>query len=174
MAYINPTPGSATQQVVLKVWEAATEGTVDATNKTDALTIPALQDITINQAIDVFTWSQLDAGSKKQIPTTATNSIEGNLVVDRATFFGTAVAGTYGGSLGDTAIAQGVFGLARNKQLVNFEFKFAEDGANDVYVVGQGYLTNAAPALSSEAPVWVSPFTITVTGNFTVQNAVVS
>lgn len=174
MAYINPTPGSATSQVVLKVWEAATEGTVDATNKADALTIPALQDITINQAIDVFTWSQLDAGSKKQVPTTATNSIDGNLVVDRATFFGTAVSGTYGGSQGDTAVAQGVFGLSRNKQLVNFEFKFAEDGANDVYVTGQGYLTSTAPALSADAPVWVSPFTITVTGNFAAQNAAVS
>lgn len=174
MSYINPTPGNATNQVVLKVWEAATEGTVDATNKSAALTIPALQDITINQQMDVFTWSQLDAGSKKQVPTTATNSIEGNLVVDRATYFGTAVAGVYSGALGDDATAQGVFGLVRNKQLVNFEFKFAEDGANDVYVIGQGYLTNSAPALTADAPVWVSPFTITVTGNFTVQNAVVS
>lgn len=174
MAYINPTPGNATKQVVLKVWEAATDGTVTATNKSAALTIPALQDITINQAMDVFTWSQLDAGSKQQVPTTATNSIDGNLVVDRATYFGTAVAGVYGGSLGDDATAQGVFGLVRNKQLVNFEFKFAEDGANDVFVIGQGYLTNSAPALSADAPVWVSPFTITVTGNFAVQNAEVS
>lgn len=174
MAYINPTPGVAASQVVLKVWEAATLGTVNATNKSAALTVPALQDITVNQTMDVMTWSQLDAISKYQVPTTSTNSIDGNLVVDRATFFGTAVSGVYSGSQGDDATAQGLFGLVRNKQLVNFEFKFAEDGANDVYIIGQGYLTNVAPSLSADSPVWVSPFTLTVTGDLAAQNAEIS
>ena len=49
--------------------------------------IPALQDITINNAAGVFNWTQLDEFSQKSVPTPTNNSITANLVVDKDTFF---------------------------------------------------------------------------------------
>ena len=160
MAYISPSPGT-TSQVVLKLDCGIALGTL--TLGGSPLTVPALQDITINAANDVFTWSQLDATAKKQVATTSTNSIGMNLVVDSATFFGSTLASVQS----DTVAAQGLLGLSRNKTLVTFSLKFAEEGASDKYIKGQGYITGLAPTVSADSPVWVSPITITVTGEYT-------
>lgn len=157
MAYINPAPGTA-NQVVLKVELNGTSGW------TTALTIPALQDITVNAANDVFTWSQLDSTAKKQIATTSTNSIAMNLVLDDATFFGTTLNST----ITDTVAAQGIAGLSRNKTLIKFSLKMVENSSADRYLSGTGYITGLAPTISADSPVWVSPVTITVSGEYTV------
>lgn len=160
MAYINPAPGT-TSQIVLKLDTATSE--TDVTLGATPLTVPALQDITVNAANDVFTWSQLDSTAKKQIATTSTNSISMNLVVDPDTFFGT----TLNSVQSDTVAAQGLLGLSRNKTLVTFVLKFQEGGASDKFIKGTGYITGLAPTVSADAPVWVSPITITVTGEYT-------
>lgn len=160
MAYINPAPGT-TSQIVLKLDCGIALGTL--TLGGSPLTVPALQDITVNAANDIFTWSQLDATAKKQVATTSTNSISMNLVVDSATFFGTTLASVQS----DTVAAQGLLGLSRNKTLVTFSLKVEEGGATDKYIKGQGYITGLAPTISADSPVWVSPITITVTGEYT-------
>jgi len=160
MAYINPAPGTASQ-IVLKLDVGIAEGTL--TLGGSPLSVPALQDITINAANDVFTWSQLDSTAKKQVATTSTNSISMNLVVDSTTFFGTTLASTQT----DTVAAQGLLGMSRNKTLVTFSLKFQEGGATDRFIKGQGYITGLAPTVSADSPVWVSPITITVTGEYT-------
>jgi hypothetical protein len=160
MAYINPAPGT-TSQIVLKLDVGIAEGTL--TLGGSPLTVPALQDITINAANDVFTWSQLDSTAKKQVATTSTNSISMNLVVDSTTFFGTTLASVQS----DTVAAQGILGMSRNKTLVTFSLKFQEGGATDRFIKGQGYITGLAPTVSADSPVWVSPITITVTGEYT-------
>ncbi len=160
MAYINPAPGTASQ-IVLKLDCGIAEGTL--TLGATPLTVPALQDITINAANDVFTWSQLDSTAKKQIATTSTNSVAMNLVVDPTTFFGTTLASVQS----DTVAAQGLLGLSRNKTLVTFSLK-VQEAAADKYVKGQGYITGLAPTVSADSPVWVSPITLTVTGEYTV------
>jgi hypothetical protein len=161
--YINPSPGVTARQVVLKLDSGIALGTL--TLGGSPLTIPALQDVTINASNDVFTWTQLDATAKKQVATTSTNSIAMNLVVDSPSFFGTSVAA----ASTDTVAANGLLGLSRNKMLVTFSFKFAEDGASDDrYIKGQGYITGLAPKISADQPVWVTPVTITVTGEYTV------
>ena len=162
MAYYSPSPGVAAQQVVLKLDSGIALGTL--TLGGSPLTIPALQDVTINAANDIFTWSQLDSTAKKQVATTSTNSITANLVVDDASFFGTTVAATSS----DTVAANGLMGLSRNKMLVTFSFKFLENSSADRYIKGQGYITGLAPTVSADSPVWVSPMTITVTGEYTV------
>lgn len=161
MAYINPAPGT-TSQITLKLDCGIALGTL--TLGGSPLTVPALQDITVNAANDVFTWSQLDATAKKQVATTSTNSLAMNLVVDSATFFGTTLASVQS----DTVAAQGIMGLSRNKTLVTFSLKVEEGGASDKYIKGQGYITGLAPTISADSPVWVSPITITVTGEYTV------
>lgn len=163
MSYINPAPGT-TSQIVLKIDAGQALGNL--TLGAGALTVPALQDVTINNANDVFTWSQLDATAKKQIATTSTNSVAMNLVVDPSTFFGANVTAAQG----DTVANQGIMGLSRNKTLTTFSLK-VQEGATDYYIKGQGYVTGLAPTISADAPVWVTPVTITVTGDYTVANA---
>ena len=155
MSYIYPAPGNAAKEVTLKVYNSTSGGN---------LSLAALQDITVNAANDVFTWTQLDSASKKQIATTATNSIDMNLVVDQTSFFGNASA-TSG-----TAARKGVFGLSTAKDLITFELYLGDtsDSAEGKTITGSGYITGLAPTVSADSPVWVSPISITVDGDYTV------
>lgn len=159
MAYIYPAPGVSGVQATLKVHH--TSKAADATG----LSIPALQDVTVNAANDVFTWTQLDSGSKLQIATTATNSLSMNIVLDQTSFFP-------GVSPTTTAASQGIFGLSTNKVLVAFDLYLGDTSAGGVgkIISGSGYITGLAPTVSADSPVWVSPITITVTGDYTVTN----
>jgi hypothetical protein len=157
MAYIYPAPGVSTVQATLSISVAANEAS------TPELLVPSLQDITINAANDVFTWTQLDVGSKLQIATTATNSLEMNLVLDQAVFFGT-------GAATDTAAGLGIFGLSTEKSLVSFDLYLGDTSAGGAgkTISGSGYVTGLAPTVSADSPVWVSPITITVDSDYTV------
>ena len=165
MAYISPGPGSA--NAILLTLDVASNET-DITQAAGALTVSGLQDITINAANDVFTWSQLDSTAKKQVATTSTNSISMNLVVDDAVFFGTLITATATGTIAE----QGILGCSRNKTQINFILKFVESTSGqasaDRYIKGVGYITGLAPTLSADSPVWVTPVTITVAGEYTV------
>lgn len=158
MSYIYPAPGVTGVQATLSLSVAA--------NAADTgTTLPAMQDVTVNAANDVFTWTQLDEGSKLQIATTATNSLSMNIVLDQLTFFGDSAATdpqTFG--------AKGVFGLSSDKDLVDFELYLGDtsDGNPGKIISGQGYVTGLAPTVSADSPVWVSPITITVTGSYSV------
>lgn len=129
-----------------------------STSANDApLAIPTLQDVTINNANDVFTWSQLNESAKLQIATTSTNSISSNVVVELATFFGDPLAEAA------SAARLGLVGLSVNKTKVNFTINVGSKTLS-----GVGYVTGLAPATSADAPVWVTPITITVSGEYTV------
>jgi hypothetical protein len=97
------------------------------------------------------------------VATTSTNSLAMNLFVDPTTFFGTTLNAAQSG----TVAAQGLLGMSRNKTLVTFSLKFNEGGASDLFIKGQGYISGLAPTVSADAPVWVTPITITVTGEYT-------
>jgi hypothetical protein len=158
MAYIYPAPGVAGVQATLKISVAANEAV------TPELTVPALQDVTVNAANDVFTWTQLDQGSKLQIATTATNSLSMNIVLDQTAFFGDS------GATSGEADFKGIWGLSTSKDLLDFELYLGDTstGATGKTISGQGYVTGLAPTVSADSPVWVSPITITVTGDYTV------
>ena len=154
MAYIYPAPGNASAQVTLNI---------KVSGDTNGLDVPALQDVTLNNANDVFTWTQLDAASKKQIATTATNSLSMNIVLDQAIFFGATAAG-------EEAQSSGIFGLSKDKTQIAFELYMGDtdSGGTGKTVSGVGYITGLAPTVSADSPVWVSPITITVDGDYTV------
>jgi hypothetical protein len=154
MAYIYPAPGVSGVQLTLKL---------KVTGDTTGLTVPALQDITLNNANDVFTWTQLDTGSKLQIATTSTNSLSGNIVLDQDSFFGVT-------TVDEEAKSSGIFGLSKDKQIVNFELYMGDesDGSAGKTISGSGYVTGLAPTVSADSPVWVSPFTLTVTGDYSI------
>lgn len=157
MAYIYPAPGVSTVEATLTVSIASNESDT-------GYVIPALQDVTVNAANDVFTWTQLDTASKLQIATTSTNSLSMNIVLDQDAFFGDSEA-TAG-----TAAKKGVFGLSTDKDLVDFTLFLGKtsDGGTGKSISGQGYVTGLAPTVSADAPVWVSPITLTVTGDYTI------
>jgi len=157
MAYIYPAPGVSGVQATLSI-------SIASNGSDTGLTVPALQDVTVNNANDVFTWTQLDSGSKQQIATTATNSLGMNLVLEQTTFFGDSTATT------GTAAESGMFGLSKNKTKVSFELYLGDTdgGATGKTISGDGYITGLAPTVSADAPVWVSPITVTVDGDYTV------
>jgi hypothetical protein len=153
--YIYPAPGVANVQVTLTLDDSANV-------LTGNLSVPSLQDVTLNNSNDIFTWTQLDSGSKKQVATTATNSLSMNLVLDQASFFGSGNVATVAG--------QGIFGLSKNKTAVDFSLYMGNTsvGGAGKTISGVGYITGLAPTVSADSPVWVSPITITVTGDYTV------
>ena len=163
MSYINPAPGTA-GAVTVKI------GVYNGTDATlvSPLSVPALMDINVKNANDTHVWSQLDSTAKLVVPTTATNEITTNIVVDPATFFGSTLGATTG-----TAGVLGIMGLARNKVKIAFEVKVQDltSTTNDYLITGTGYITNLSPAISATAPVWVTPMTIAVTGEYIVENA---
>jgi hypothetical protein len=154
MSYINPTPGVNGRQVTLSL-------SVNGVSADTGMNVPALQDVTVNNANDVFTWTTLDRGSKNQIATTATNDLSMNIVLDELTFFGNAAAGN------TTAAFSGIFGLSKDKTLVDFDLFIGEG----VTLSGAGYVTGLSPTVSADSPVWVTPLTITVDGDYTVTSS---
>jgi hypothetical protein len=154
MAYIYPAPGVSNTEVEL---------TIKVSGDTVGLVLPAIQDITVNNANDVFTWTVLSESSKQQIATTATNSLAMNIVLDQDKFFGSTAAG-------EAAQTAGVFGLSKDKTKINFELFLGktDTSGSGKTISGSGYVTGLAPTVSADAPVWVSPITITVDGDYTV------
>jgi hypothetical protein len=154
MAYIFPAPGVAGVQATL---------TLSLVGDLLDLIVPAMQDITVNNSNDIFTWTQLDSGSKLNVATTATNGLDLNVVLDQTVFFGT-------GAGANVAINKGIFGLSKDKTLTNFALYLGDTstGSAGKTISGQAYITGLAPTVSADAPVWVSPVTLTVTGDYTV------
>jgi len=147
MATVIVSPGVSGQFPVL---------TLKVTGDTTGLAVPMLQDITIENNNDTFTWTQLNSGSKFQVATTATNSISGTLVLDDDVFFGATTAG-------ESAKTKGIFGLSKDKTEVNFTIT-----VGDKTLSGKGYVTGLSPTVSADSPVWTSPLTLSVTGDYTV------
>ena len=145
MAYINVS--APTSQAILQISTASIAST------SSGYVVPALQDITINNAVGVFQWTQLDEFANKTVPTPANNSIAGNFVLDSTTFF-----------TGSNGVA-GLFDLSNDATLVYFRVYFNGRTTGSKYVSGQGYITNLAPTVSPTAPVWVSPITVSVDGD---------
>ena len=130
--------------------------TLKVSGDVTGLAVPMMQDITINNANDVFTWTQLNETAKLQVATTATNSISGTLVVDQDVFFGVTTAG-------EDAKSAGLIGLSTDKTEVLFTITVGTKTMS-----GKGYVTGLAPTVSADSPVWTTPLTLTVNGEYTV------
>lgn len=123
----------------------------------DGILVPGLQDVTINNANGSFRWKQMDQSGENVITTNATNSLSGNFVLDPQTFWGTGGAGAAG---------DGIFKLSNNRIPVGF--MVAPSGVSDgqTILMGTGYLSALAPTASADSPVWVSPITLEVNGDY--------
>jgi hypothetical protein len=153
-AYIAVQAG--TNYPVVKLIALDANGSQISANAAGNLEIPTLTSLTINNANDVYTWSQLNESAKLQLATTSTNSLSTNLVVEELTFFGNTSA-----PIPTSAQYLGVLGLSVGKVKCDFEVTMGSKT-----VTGVGYVTGLAPAISADAPVWVTPITITVSGEY--------
>ncbi len=147
MAYLNVSGASVNATIQIST------GTIASTST--GYIIPALQDVTIANGVNTFQWTQLDSFAQLTVPTPAANAVSGNLVIDSATFF-----------TGSNGVA-GVWTLSNSATPVYFRAYFNGRGTGAHYVSGVGYITGLSPTVNPTAPVWVTPFTITVDGDLT-------
>jgi len=154
----SPINVSAGSQAIIALGNVSTQA--DITGNNNAQILPYLQDITINNSTGVFRWKTLDSTAENAATTPATNSISMNIVVDEASFFGTANAE-------NSVIADGIFGTSKNKTRVHFEIGLEGADSTDVTLSGSGFISGLAPTVNMDAPVWVTPVTIEVDGDYT-------
>ena len=168
MAYINAATAGNFATVMIKTSAGTTPTLVGFISnlaipikQAAALEIPALQDITVTNNAGTFRWRELQTLSEKVVSTVSTNSVAGTLVLDPTSFFGDG-----GGTT--SADDKGLFNLSNEKTQVDFVVFLSGYSVADRYIMGTGYLTNIAPSVSADSPIWVSPFTIEVDGDFIV------
>lgn len=127
---------------------------------TNILTVPCLQDITINNSTGVYSYTSFCSTDTSKITTPGDNSIETNLVVDDDAFFGLSSAPA------DSAPKLGIMGLSQNRTEVTFKLYWSGKtaGSTDIMSTGTGFITSLAPTVSPEAPIWISPMSIAVNG----------
>lgn len=133
----------------------------------NVLSVSCLQDVTITSSTGVFSWTDFCSIDTNKLPTPADNEITTNIVLDDVKYFGANV-------LANGASNQGIAALSQNKIEVQFlvvwnnsNVSAVVDGAqsgNTYWSSGVGYITNLAPTVSPDAPVWVSPLSIAVDG----------
>ena len=156
MAYINVNSTGSFVKLELVSTGANFDSNIAAafTANANVSTVPALQDVTLNATPGLFRWSQLDSASEYVLTTPSTNSVAVTLVLDDTSFFT------------GTGATDGIFDLVNNKALVYFRLFWAGSTTGDRYVMGKGYLSALAPTVNPGAPVWVSPITIEVVGDY--------
>jgi hypothetical protein len=135
-------------------------GVATLNTTTDPIQLPGLQDITINNANGSYRWKQLDQSGENVITTNATNTISGNFVLDPTAFFGDSTA-----TAGHSA-AEGLFKLSNNRTQVAFMVAPSGVTDNQTVLMGNGFISALAPTTSADSPVWVSPVTLEVNGDY--------
>ena len=168
MAFINPTPGNAAQQVIVEINLNSVSGVTSASTAvvlgSGNITIPAITKLTINNSKGTYEWAQLDNSAKQVVTTVSTNSLTTDVVIDGETFFGNA-------SL-TNAQKDGISNMSNNGSQIAFKVRVRNPGAAAQYGTtygGIGYITGIAPSVTADQPVWQSPLTIAVSGNYIIE-----
>jgi len=158
MAYINTAAG---QEAVLQLFNL---GVADAFDEVAAnvVTVPFMQDITVNNSTGTFRFKTLASGSESVVTTPATNQLSLNAIVDDAVFFGN-VDNTTDGAL----VTNGVLGTSKNKTKVGFRAYFDGIDSGSRYMEGVGFISGLAPTVNPDSPLWITPVSVEVDGDFT-------
>lgn len=154
---------SAGNEAVLVLADSAANANIDA-GATTGLVVPYMQDVTINNSTGVFRWKTLDNTAENAVTTPSTNQLSLNIVVDSESFFGDGLGG-------DAVKDAGIFGSSQNKTKVFFEVGFQGRDTGSKILKGSGYISGLAPTVNMDAPVWVTPVTIEVDGDYTEDTA---
>jgi len=153
MAVINVSAGS--EAVLHLAATSADEANVAA----NALVVPQMQDITVNNSVGVFRFKTLDNTAESAVTIPATNQLSLNCVVDSTAFFGTGTGGD------DDAKENGLFGVSKNKTKVFFNVYLDGTDSGSTFISGSGFVAGLAPTVNMDSPVWVTPVTIEVDGD---------
>jgi len=156
MAVINVSAGS---QAILALSNVS--GLASVAADSNAMIVPQLTDITVNNSTGVFRFKTLDNTAESAVTTPATNQISTNLIVDETIFFGD------GANTLNSVVADGLFGASKNKTRIYFAIGFEGADSGDNIITGSGFISGLAPTVNMDAPVWVTPVTIEVDGDFT-------
>lgn len=162
MAVINVSAGS---QAVLHLAPTSATGTApgDLDTAANVLTVPQMQDITINNSTGVFRFKTLDNTAESAVTTPATNQLSLNVVVDETSFFGDATLSANG-----AVVENGLFGVSKEKTKVAFRAYFSDPlTSGSKYLQGTGFISGLSPTVNMDSPVWITPVTIEVDGDFT-------
>jgi len=154
---------SAGNEAVLVLADSAANANIDA-GATTGLVVPYMQDVTINNSTGVFRWKTLDNTAENAVTTPSTNQLTLNIVVDSDSFFGDGLGG-------DAVKDAGIFGSSQAKTKVFFEIGFEGRDTGSKILKGSGYISGLAPTVNMDAPVWVTPVTIEVDGDYTEDTA---
>jgi len=154
---------SAGNEAVLVLADSAANANIDA-GATTGLVVPYMQDVTINNSTGVFRWKTLDNTAENAVTTPSTNQLTLNVVVDSLSFFGDGLGG-------DSVKDAGIFGSSKAKTKVFFEVGFEGRDSGSKILKGSGYISGLAPTVNMDAPVWVTPVTIEVDGDYTEDTA---
>ena len=149
---------SAANEAVLHLSATSAD---EANVAANALVVPGMQDITINNSTGVFRFKTLDNTAESAVTTPATNQLSLNCIVDSTAFFGTGTGGD------DDAKENGLFGVSKAKTKVFFNVYFDGTDSTSKFLSGSGFVSGLAPTVNMDSPVWVTPVTIEVDGDFT-------
>ena len=155
MAVINTSAGN---EAVLKIYDLVGGGNTSIV-EANVLSIPHMQDVTVNNSTGTFRFKTLDSGSESVVTTPATNQLSLNAIVDDGAFFGEAGTGV--------VVTEGLFGTSANKTQVGFRVYFDGTDTGSKYLEGIGFIGGLAPTVNPDAPLWVTPVTLEVNGDFT-------
>ena len=177
MAYINATTQTNWVKLVLIKYDATAHATLSSSDffsavnsSTGALTLVSgaleltgLQDVTLGNSNGSFRWKTLSQQGENVITTVSTNSVSGSFVLDPTLFFGTT-PGT-----NTTIVTGGIFGYSNSRTQVAFMLAPSGATSGNKLVMGTGFISALAPKVSADSPVWVSPITVEVNGDYTLE-----
>jgi hypothetical protein len=157
MAYINTAAGG---EAVLQLYNISGAADTFDVVPANVVTVPFMQDITVNNSTGTFRFKTLASGSESVVTTPATNQLSLNAIVDDAVFFG---EGAVNGSL----VINGVLGTSKNKTKIGFRAYFDGTDAGSRYMEGVGFISGLAPTVNPDSPLWITPVSVEVDGDFT-------
>lgn len=158
------TTNTTNTQPSLWITTEFTTGIPDFSDPDGVLAVTCLQDITLTNSTGVYSYTSFCDGDSRKLTAPADNSISTNVVIDDMVWFGDAT------STAGSAARLGVSAIGNDKVLIGFRVYWNDktaSGTTSKYRQGQGFITNLAPTVNPEAPVWVSPMEIAVDGVYT-------
>jgi hypothetical protein len=157
MAYINTAAGG---EAVLQLFNISGAADTFDVVPANVVTVPFMQDITVNNSTGTFRFKTLASGSESVVTTPATNQLSLNAIVDDTVFFGNA-SGAGG------VVVNGVLGTSKNKTKIGFRAYFDGIDTGSRYMEGVGFISGLAPTVNPDSPLWITPVSVEVDGDFT-------
>jgi len=158
MAVINTSAGD---EAVLKIYDLVGGGNTSIV-EANVITVPFMQDVTVNNSTGTFRYNTLDSSSESVVTTPATNQLSLNAIVDDGVFFGDTGSADPG-----VVVDEGLFGTSGNKTEIGFRIYFDGTDSGSNFLSGIGFIGGLAPTVNPDAPLWVTPVTIEVNGDYT-------